>query len=211
MKNSAATLGLLCAVLAAGPAYAQVPSNCSSPQPPSIGAAIGRSDPWLELEPGTFDALPGASVAVRSGTQLTARADLPVAGPLRLRVEGSTVRWDVRQTTYDADAGFRAIDETSIGHVTARHLAALIGVRLGHPSVCAHVSAGGGLYSMGFPEAAIRRPGFTIAAGVEIPTGARGAVQLDVALHLVGTRDSRPIAMSTIPVASLLVGWAYRF
>jgi hypothetical protein len=208
------TATFLTAVLstgAAGAAFAQGRSDCRSPQPPTVGVAVGVSSPYVELASGVVDAEPSSSLSVRRGVELTGRADLSVTGPVRVRLEAATARWDVRQTLHDADAGYRVTTEQSIDHMTARHLLALVGVRTGRAPACAHVSAGGGLYSIGFRGALVRRPGFAIAAGVEIPTGSRGTVQLDATLHLIGSRDAPPIASTTVPALSLLAGWAYRF
>lgn len=195
---------------AAGAAGAQSSSDCRSPQPRSVGVAIGRSSPYAELASG-FLLAEGGSVSVRSGLQVAGRVDIPIAGPLRVRVEGASSRWDMRRTVYDADAGYRVVDERSIGSMSERHLVALAGVRTGRAPFCAHVSAGGGFYALGFRDASHRRAGGAIAAGMEIPTGSRGAVQLDVTLHLIGTRDADPIASTVVPAAALTIGWAYRF
>lgn len=196
---------------AASTANAQARVDCLSPQPASIGFAWGRSSPYVELASGTVEVEPASSVSVWSGAQLAGRVDVPVTGPLRVRLEGATARWDLRRIRYDADAGFRVISETSIDNMTARHLVALIGLRTGRAPVCAHVSAGGGLYSIGFRGTSVRRAGVALAAGIEIPTGSRGVVQLDATLHLIGTRDAPQVASTTVPALSLLAGWAYRF
>jgi hypothetical protein len=129
-----------------------------------------------------------------------------------VRVEGAAARWDVRRTVYDPDAGFQVTDDRSIGTMSARHLVALLGVRAGREPVCAHVSVGGGLYSMAFGGATLRRAGVAIAAGVEVPTGERGFVQADATVHIITMRDGTPItSMSAVPALSLLIGWAYRF
>jgi hypothetical protein len=211
--NRAAVMFLpaLCLLAVAGTASAQGRSGCRSPQPPSVGVAFGVSLPYLELVPGVAGGESASSVSVRGGVQLAGRADLPVTGPLRVRVEGATARWDVRRTLYDADAGYAVLGERSIDRMSARHFVALVGVRTGRAPACAHLSAGGGLYSIGFRGASARRAGGTLAAGMEIPTGSRAAVQLDATLHLIGTRDATPIASTAVPALSLAVGWAYRF
>ena len=147
---------------------------------------------------------------VNGGAQFAGRADLSLTGPLRLRIEGATARWDVRYKTYDPN-GSTATADTSVGHMSARHLVALVGVRTGRAPACAHVSAGGGFHAIAFQGATVRRPGAALAAGIEVPTGAHGAFQADVALHLIATRADYPIASSTVPALNLLVGWAYRF
>jgi hypothetical protein len=205
------SLLVLISIGAASAAGAQTRVDCLSPQPASVGIAFGRSSPYLELASGAVDVEPDSSVSVRSGVQFAGRVDAPVVGPVRVRLEGATARWDLRRIRYDTDAGFRVISETSLEHMTARHLVALVGLRTGRAPVCAHVSAGGGVYSIGFQGTPVRRAGFALAAGMEIPTGPRGVVQLDATLHLIGTRDAPPIASTTVPVLSLLAGWAYRF
>jgi hypothetical protein len=50
-----------------------------------------------------------------------------------------------------------------------------------------------------------------LTAGIELPTGERGAVQVDVQLHLINTQGRYPIAFSDVPAASLMVGWSMRF
>jgi hypothetical protein len=120
--------------------------------------------------------------------------------------------WDVRRTLYDANAGYQVIDESSIGSMSARHLVALVGIRTGRPPACAHVSAGGGFYSIGFGNVSLRRAGIALAAGIEVPAGGHGAIQADVTLHLIRIGDGYPITnFSDAPTMSLLVGWAYRF
>jgi hypothetical protein len=96
--------------------------------------------------------------------------------------------------------------------MSARHLVALVGVRTGRPPACAHVSVGGGFYAIGFRNASLRRAGFAIAAGIEVPTGPHGAIQADATLHLIRIGDGSPItSFSDVPTLSLLIGWAYRF
>jgi len=201
---------LLIALGPAGVAEAQGRSHCRSPQPPSVGVAFGRSSPYFDLASGVVEPSGTGSVQVRAGAQFGARAELPVAGPLRLRIDAATARWDVRQTTYDPDE-FTVTANTSVGQMSARHLVALIGVRTGRAPACAHVSAGGGVYALGFRSASVRRPGASLAAGIDLPTGAHGAIQVDAMLHLIATRDGHPIASSTALALNLLVGWAYRF
>jgi hypothetical protein len=57
----------------------------------------------------------------------------------------------------------------------------------------------------------VRRPGAALTAGIEFPTGERGAVQVDVQLHLINTQGRYPIAFSDVPSASLMVGWSRQF
>jgi hypothetical protein len=197
-----------------GTADAQGRADCQSPQPPSIGVAVGRSSPYIELNSDAVGAEPVGSVHVRGATQVAGRADLPVTGPLRVRLEGANAHWDVRRTLYDANAGYQVTDESSIGSMSARHVVALVGIRTGRPPVCAHVSAGPGYYSIGFRNASLRRTGFALAAGMELPTGRHGAIQADVTLHLIriGDEYGNPITnFSAVLTQSLLIGWAYRF
>jgi len=195
-----------------GTVEAQWLTDCQAPQPPSLGVSIGRSLPGFELHSEAAQAHPAANVSVRAATQLAGRADLSVIGPLRLRIEGATAHWDVRQTRYDADNDYRVTDESSIGSMSARHFVALAGIRTGRPGSCAHVSVGGGLYSISFRNATLRRPGLALAAGIEIPAGRHGAIQVDATLHVISVRDGYPItSYSDALTMSLLVGWAYRF
>ncbi|MGE3889930.1 MAG: hypothetical protein AB7H81_26210 [Vicinamibacterales bacterium] len=194
----------------AGLAEAQGRAGCASPQPPSIGIAFGRSSPHLELARGAVELHGHGTVAVRGGAQLAGRADLSLSGPLRLRIETARARWDIRQRTYSPD-DFTVTADESVDHMSARHLVALAGLRLGRPPACAHVSAGGGVHALGFRGESVWRPGASLAAGIELPTGGHGVIQVDAMLHLIGTRDAHPIASSAVPSLNLLVGWAYRF
>jgi hypothetical protein len=209
-RRSLLVAWLLISVGAPCVAEAQGRSACRSPLPPSVGVAFGRSSPYVDLAPGVVEASAPSSVLVSGGTQFVGRADLPVTGPLRLRIEGATARWDVRRKSYESD-GRTVTGDTSAGHMSARHLVALVGLRAGRAPVCAHVSAGGGFYALGFRGASIRRPGVSLAAGIELPTGDHGAIQVDAVLHLIRTRDGHPIASTTVPALNLLVGWTYRF
>jgi hypothetical protein len=175
-----------------------------------VGVAFGRSSPYFDLASGVVESSGTGSVQVRAGTQFGARGELPVAGPLRVRIDTATARWDVRQTTYDPEE-FTVTAETSVGHFSARHLVGLLGVRMGRAPACAHVSAGGGLYALGFRGASVRRPGASFAARIEMRTGAHGAIQVDGMLHIIGTRDRHPISSSSALALNLLVGWVYRF
>jgi hypothetical protein len=143
--------------------------------------------------------------------QIAGRADLPVVGPVRLRIEGSTAWWEIRRRTYDPEAAFRLVAETSDGRIAARHLVALAGLRRGLSPVCGHVLVGGGLYTIGYPGGAVRHRGVSIAAGIEVPAGRHSVIQADLQLHLIGARNRHPSAVSLLPSASLLVGWSYRF
>lgn len=202
---------MLCAIETADTAHAQGAGDCRLPQPPSVGIAVGKSSPYLEL-PADVVEDDGGSGSVHAGTHVAGRADLPLVGPLRLRIEGATARWDVRRTRYDPGAGYRVTDDRSIGSMSARHLVALIGIRTGWPPVCARVSAGGGLYTIAYRNAALHRPGVSLSAGIEAPAGPHGVIQADAVLHVIRTGDGYPItSFADVPTLSLLVGWAYRF
>ncbi len=197
--------------LAAAPAQAQRISDCASREPPSLGISVGRSLPYVELRSGAVETEGPGAVSVESGGQVAGRVELPVTGPLRLRVEGAAARWDVRQQRYDPAHDFRVVADASIDRMAARHLVALAGIRTGRAPACAYVGVGGGFHTIGFRETSIRAAGAALSAGVEIPAGAHGAVHLDATLHLIGTRTRDPIALSAVPTLSLLAGWAYRF
>jgi hypothetical protein len=182
-----------------------------SAQPPAVGISFGRSDPYIELQRGAVEAGPSGTVSVRRGAEWAGRLDVPLTGPLRARVEGATANWDVRRQLYDASAGFRLVADESIDHMSARHLTAMLGIRTGRAPACAFVGAGGGFYAIAFRDATVRSPGAALTGGIELPAGRHGAVQLDATLHLIQTGNRKPIGMSTVPVLSLLAGWAYRF
>jgi hypothetical protein len=212
VKRLALSWLALCSIVVIDTAHAQTVGDCRSPQPPSVGIAVGRSLPYLEPASDIASTEPSASVSVRGGLQVAGRADLPVTGPLRVRIEGAGARWDVRETVYDRNAGFQVSGESSLGSMSARHFVALAGIRTGRAPVCAHVSAGGGFYAIGFRNASLRRAGLAMAAGIEVPAGPHGAIQADATLHLMRTGDGQPIAtLSAAPTLSLLIGWAYRF
>jgi len=201
---------VLFATAAADAASAQRRSACAESRPPGVGIALGRSSPYLELDSASVEPGPPGSLSVRTGLQLAGRVEVPIAGPVRVRLEAATSRWNVQRRRYDPDDGFRLIEDVSIGRIATHHLVALAGVGLGRAPACAHVSAGGGLYAFAFRGTSVRRPGFALAAGVEIPVGERGAIQLDGTLHLIA-RDVAPIASFAPLALSLLAGWVYRF
>jgi hypothetical protein len=193
--------------LAAGVAHAQ--SRDCSIAPRGIGVSIGRVSPYLELSQGAVDSVPRGSILVRNGFQLAGRGDLPVAGPWRVRLEAAAAKWPVVRQTYGDD--FQSTTTETAGHIGVRQIAAMIGRQGGRSPACGYVLAGGGFYSLDFRGAAVRRPGVALTAGMEFPTGERGAVQVDVQLHLINTQARYPIAFSDVPAASLLVGWSLRF
>lgn len=214
-KKIAVAVGLaLFTMGAADTASAQMRIPCRSPQPKSVGVAVGRSLPGVELTADAVEAEPGGSIGVASGMQIAGRTDLPLIGPLRARVEAATARWNVQRTVYSSDPSgpsVSVVSKTSIDRMRARHLVGLVGVRTGWEPMCAHVSVGGGLYSIGLRDTSVRRAGAAIAAGMEIPAGSRSFVQLDATLHLIGTRDVPRLASTGVLTLSLLAGWAYRF
>jgi hypothetical protein len=188
---------------------AQAQSRDCSIAPRGVGGAIGRVSPYLELSQGAVDAVPRGSILVRNGFQFAGRGDFPIAGPWRARVDAAVANWPVVRQTYDG--GLQPASRETVGQVGVRQLAAMIGRQGGRSPACGYVLAGGGLYSLGFRGATVRRPGVALTAGIELPTGERGAVQADVQLHLIDTQGRYPIAFSQVPAASLMVGWSLRF
>jgi hypothetical protein len=206
--GTATTLALTLAL--AGTAHAQGRSGCQVAAPPAIGIAFGRSSPYLEPSRDLVGGERSGSILVYSGPLISGRGDFSIAGPWRVRIEGSTARWDVVDKAYSPIDG-QVLSSTSVGHIDARRIGAAIGLRGGRDPLCAHVLAGWGLYSLTFRDITTRRPGVAITAGMEIPTGSRGAVQLDVDLHLINNRNSPLSNSSTVLAASLSIGWAFRF
>ena len=194
-------------IMATAVAHAQ--SRDCSIAPRGIGVSIGRVSPYLDLSQGAVDTVPRGSILVRNGFQLAGRGDLPIAGPWRARVEAAAANWPVVRQIYGDD--FQLTATETAGHVGVRQIAAMIGRQAGRSPVCGYVLAGGGFYSLDFRGAAVRRPGVALTAGIEFPTGERGAVQADLQLHLVNTEGRYPIAPSEVPVAGITVGWSLRF
>jgi hypothetical protein len=178
---------------------------------PSVGVVVGRSSPYFDLSRGVVDEDPLASVSVRSGLLVGARGDLSIAGPLRLRVEGSTARWNIERQVYDPALNYQLVSKSSVGRVAARQVGGAVGLRLGRAPVCAHVLIGGALHSLRVRDTTLRRPGVSITAGLEIPTGARGKVQMDMQLHIIDTDSRTPVASTKALAASIVAGWAYSF
>jgi hypothetical protein len=195
----------------AGPSHAQGRAGCQEPERPSLGIAFGRSSPYLELARGVVDEGMGGSVRVTGGSQVTARGEVSIAGPLRFRVEGATTAWPVALRTYRPVPPYDVIADTPAGHITVRQITAAVGVQGGRAVACGHVFAGGGMYWLNYRGAALRRPGVSLSAGIEVPTGSRGAVQADVQLQAINTGGAHPVSMSTVLAASLSIGWAFRF
>jgi hypothetical protein len=191
-------------------AGAQTGAGCRAPTRPSIGVAIGPSSPYFDLERTALDAAPAASARVRGGTQVSARGDLSIAGPLRLRVEGSTASWNVERLTPGPGPADLPI-ATAAGRMSARHLIGAIGLRGGRAPACGHVLIGGGLYSLGLGDTTLRRPGMAVVAGVEIPTGRWGRVQVEAQVHVIDTDSRFPVSSTKALAGALLAGWAYDF
>jgi len=203
-------IAFLLPLAAAGAAAAQPIASCQDPVPPSIGFALGKSAPSLGLDRGVVD--PGTgSVQVYGGPQFIGRADVSPAGIFRVRLEASTAQWAVQRKIYDPNAGYQEVADISEGHIAARFVGATAGLRLGRGPVCAHILAGGGVHKLNYRGAGLTAPGFMIVAGVELPAGSRGVVQIDVQLQLIQTNSRYPISGSTVPAASLTAGWAFRF
>ena len=200
----------LVVALLIAPAVGQAQSyaNCSAPVPPGVGVSVGRSSPYFDLSRGIVDGDERGSVIVRGGPQLSARTDLPVAGAWRARVEGAAAKWRVTRQTYE---GLQLTADETVGHVKARHIAAMIGRQGGRSPVCGYVLAGGGIYSFDYKGTRVRRPGVALAFGLEVPTGDHGAVQADMRLDIIDSRARYPIASSTVLGASVSVGWSLKF
>ena len=198
----------LFSLIGAGVGQAQSRADCSEAAPPGFGVSVGRSSPYFYLSQGVVEGDERGSVSVRSGPQLSARADLPVAGAWRARIEGAGANWRVTRETYD---GFQLTARETVGHVEERHIAGMIGRQGGRSPVCGYVLAGGGIYSFDYKGALVRRPGVALAVGLEVPAGDHGAIQVDVLLDLIDSRARYPIASTTVLGASLSVGWSHKF
>jgi len=204
--------GFVLAVTLPVAAAAQVQMvDCRTPERPSVGAVAGRSSAYVELARGAVTTGQSESVLVGGGPVVTARGEAPIAGPLRLRVDGSAGRWDVIRRTYDPAAGYAVTSTQSIGHIDFREIGGAIGLRGGRTPVCAQVFAGGGLYSLTFRGTTLRRPGVALAAGIEFPTGARGRVQVDVKLHIIDIDNRPPFTGTQALAAALTAGWTWGF
>jgi len=207
--KSALSLALILAFFIGTPgvARAQSSADCQT-TPRSIGVAVGRSlSPYFE--PSGVGGTSG-SVLARGGPLLAARADLPIAGAWRARVEGSATNWPMERQIYSADLRQLTATET-VGDVGVRQIVALAGRQGGRAPVCGYVLAGGGLYALDYQGTGVRSPGLALTAGVEFPRGPRGSIQLDVHLHMINTRG-RYLGSSVAPLAAgLSAGWAYRF
>ena len=176
----------------------------------AVGVAIGRSDPYFEPSSGVGGTGTSGSVLARGGFQFAGRADLPIAGAWRARVEGGSATWRLERQIYSADLR-QVIRTETVGDLAVRQIVASIGRQGGRQPVCGYVLVGGGLYSLHYQDTGFRSPGFAITAGVEFPGGPRGAVQVDVQLHLINTDGHYPIGSSTVVDGRFSAGWAYRF
>lgn len=204
---------LLAAVLVLVPmaavGRAQSRGDCSMSSPPGIGLSMGRSSPYLYLARGAVDAEETGSILVRGGIHLAGRVDVPIGGPWRTRAEGSFANWRVVRQIYGD--GFELAAVERVGHVAARQFVALIGRQGGRSPLCGYVLAGGGIYSLGYRGARVRRPGVAMTAGVELPVGDRGAIQADVQLHVIDIGKRYPLTGTEALAASISVGWSHRF
>jgi hypothetical protein len=199
---------IVASLAGAGAGHAQSRADCSEAAPPGFGVSVGRSSPYFYLSQGVVDGDERGSVSVRSGPQLSARADLPVAGAWRARIEAAAANWPVTRQTYD---GVQLTSRETVGHVESRQVAGLIGRQGGRAPVCGYVLAGGGIYSLDYKGARVWRPGMALAAGIEVPTGDRGAIQADVRLDIIDSRARYPIASTAVLGASFSVGWSHKF
>jgi hypothetical protein len=197
-------------VVTAGVSVTSAQDTCSAADRPSIGVAVGRSSPSFDLQRDAVDVPLSTSILVRGGPQFSVRGDLSIAGPWRLRAEGWTARWNVEGRTYDPVNG-QVTSSQSLGEIAVRQIGAAAGLSLGRAPVCARVLFGGGLYTLTFRDQTLRRPGFAFTAGIDIPTGDRGRVQIDVQLHIIETQNRPPVNGSAALAAALVAGWAYRF
>jgi hypothetical protein len=191
--------------------WAQTRWGCQTPVHPSVGGAVGRSSPYLDFRSGVVTDDRSESVSVGTGWTATGRADVSLAGPIRLRLDASGAWWNVTRRAYNPVPPHQIISDVSAGHVSARSVGVSLGLRGGRPPACGHVLVGGGLYSLRYRGMGTLVPGVAITAGIEMPIGTRGAVQADVQLHLIHTPHNALIASSAIPAASLTFGWAHRF
>lgn len=195
------------------PGIAQAQSRGCHAAQRAVGIAVGRSDPYFEPSLGSAGAGTSGSVGSvlsRGGLQFAGRADVPIAGAWRARVEGATANWRLERQIYSADLR-RVIATETAGDLDVRQIIAQVGRQGGRAPACAYVLAGGGLYSLHYQDTSFRRPGVALTAGIEFPGGPRGAVQLDVQLHLINTRSRFPIGSSVVMDGRFSAGWAYRF
>jgi hypothetical protein len=93
---------------------------------------------------------------VRGGLHVSARGDISIVGPLRVRIEGSSGHWNVTGQSYDSAT---VSEKTSVGSIGAQQVGAAVGIRGGEAPVCWHGLVGGGSHSLRFRDATLRRPG----------------------------------------------------
>lgn len=210
LHNLPSVVALVAILLLPGAAYAQA-SGCAQPSGSSVGVAVGRSSPYLDLARGAVEHDTAESILVRNGSHVGARGDLSLGGPFRLRVEASTARWNVVRQTYSPELNYQLTSKTSVGRMTARSIGAAAGLRGGRAPVCWYVLAGGGLHTLGWREATLHRPGLSFTAGIEVPTGQHGRIQADIQLHVIQTNGGYPVSGSGALEGVIAIGWAYRF
>jgi len=191
-------------------ADAQSRGGCDDPRPPAVGVALGRSSPYFEPSLGVDGSGTSGSNLSRGGVLFAGRADLPIAGPWRARVEGAATSWQLERQIYSADLREVAATET-VGHVDVRQIVASVGRQAGRAPACGYVLAGGGLYSLNYQGTRDWSPGFALTAGIEFPAGRHGAIQVDAQLHLINAGSRYPIGSSTVVDGRLSAGWVYRF
>jgi hypothetical protein len=191
-------------------AYAQSAADCGTPRRPGIGVAVGRSSPYFEPSFGSGGPDTSGSTSSRGGVYIAGRADLPIEGAWRGRLQAGLARWRLERQTYSPDLQRVTATETT-GRIQVREIVGLVGRQVGRPPVCAYVLAGGGLYSLSHEDTSHRNPGYALTAGIEIPAGPHGAVQADVQLHVIRTGERFPVASTAVLDGRLSVGWLYRF
>src|SRR5438477_13129629 len=84
-------------------AEAQSMADCDTPHRPAIGVALDRSSPYFEPSPGIGGSGTLGSVLARGSVQFAGRADLPIAGAWRARVEGAATNWRLERQIYSSD------------------------------------------------------------------------------------------------------------
>ena len=209
-QRSSVLAGVL--LLTVAPAAANAQSGGCDTARRSVGAAVGRSDPYFEPSLGVSAAGTSGSVQSRGGWQFAGRTDLPIAGAWRARVEGGAVNWRLERDIYTAD--LRQVTATEkVADLDVYDIVGQVGWQGGRAPACAYVLAGGGLYSLHYQGTSFWSPGFALTAGIEFPAGPRGAVQLDLQVHLIntGTGGRYPIGSSTVVDGRFSAGWGFRF
>jgi hypothetical protein len=198
-------------LLFVAPAVANAQSGgCDTAPGRAVGGSVARSDPYFEPSPGVSG--PGGSVHSGRSLHLAARADLPIAGAWRARVEGGATRWPLERQIYSADLRQVVATET-VGHINVRQMIALAGRQGGRAPVCGYVLAGGGLYSLSHGGTRSHHSGVALMLGMEFPGGPRGAVQVDLQIHIINTGEGGryPIGSTAVIDTRLSAGWMYRF